>query len=62
MDGCYNLVLFDDYEWISWTTLSECLTRVNVGPNVSVTPLAFLGFSFLDFHQLRDRASGLSMT
>ncbi|KIK08107.1 hypothetical protein K443DRAFT_32638, partial [Laccaria amethystina LaAM-08-1] len=54
--------LFDDYEWISWTTLSECLTRVNVGPNVSVTPLAFLGFSFLDFHQLRDRASGLSMT
>lgn len=37
--------------------------RVNVRPNASVNPLAFLGFPFVDFDQPRDRRdSSLSMT
>ncbi|KIK01306.1 hypothetical protein K443DRAFT_98956, partial [Laccaria amethystina LaAM-08-1] len=31
--------------------LSSCSKRVNVGPNASVTSLAFLGFPFVDSHQ-----------
>ncbi|EDR15980.1 uncharacterized protein LACBIDRAFT_301526 [Laccaria bicolor S238N-H82] len=55
--------IIDVHEWISWTSLlDEFLTRVNLGPNAAVTPLALLCFPPVDFHQHRGRASSLSMT